>query len=198
MKTEKNKIILLLGEIENQTGDVVINWCNNEFERGNQNFYSLITKAGVQPINAIATFKANIKSGYLKEGDVVSTIAGLLNFNLILHALLDTPPKSYNLSWLNIIQTIKVYKDKNLCNTVYLTVPDLASSDNFIKEFFQYQSIIEGVTFIFMFRVKSEKDFLEKKIMKIGKKYFVKESKILKFENKLFKYFTKFKLTEKK
>ena len=167
MVNKKNQINITCGKLENMNGDVALNWATHSFTHGNENFYSLITKSGLQPLEAIKTFQANIEHGELKESDVLSTIAGLLKFNLLLHCLVSDHMISYNFAWMNIIKTLKTYKSKNVCRNLYLTIPSWRDLKNFITEFNNYQKNIEEINFVFVVNNEAEKSLVQKWIEQI-------------------------------
>lgn len=156
----RNKIKIAVGFVEMQTGDVVLNWATNSFTTGPDSFYKLLNRAGVQPLDAIHTFKANIRSGGFKEGDCLSTIAGMLNFKIMIHSLLPTS-RDYNLNWANIMHTIKAYKTDNVCRSVYIPIPDWSDRIDFIANFFGYDEMFENMEYIFIVNDEREKMLLE-------------------------------------
>lgn len=161
MITENNnKIKIVVAPIEKQTGDVVLNWATNLFTTGPDSFYKLISYAGVQPLDAIHTFKANISKGGFKEGDCLSTIAGLLKFRLIIHSLLPTT-RDYNLNWSNIFHTIKAYKEDNICRSIIIPMPDWADRIEVISSFKNYDEMFSNMEYVFIVQDEREKNLLE-------------------------------------
>lgn len=175
MKTkENNSIIVQSGSVEEKEGDVLINWANSEFREGPPSFYNILKKTGYQPLSAIETFKANISKGRVVEGDSLTTIPGMIDYNLILHSLL--PKENFTFSWLNIMKTLNTYKKDNICRTVFFEIPDWNNLFNFIGEFFVYQSLVTNIKFVIVCH-EMELKFLTSIIKKLGKSFLIKEKK---------------------
>ncbi|MEO6304517.1 MAG: hypothetical protein ABIP51_15260 [Bacteroidia bacterium] len=174
MTIENNTITVLAGDVAKQKGDVVLNWTNSSFTIGPPSFYNLMKESGWQPLDSVNTFKANISYGDLKAGDTISTIAGQLNFNLIIHAIL--PEDTFSLTWRNIIATLKTYKKENVCRNVYITIPDWTSVLENVATFFEYQFLLTDFNYVFIVESEYEKKYLES-ILSV---YCDKENKLLK------------------
>ena len=172
MKTKENNITIESGSVEKKEGDVLINWATNEFKDGPPSFYNILSKSGYQPLSAIETFKSNISKGNIAEGDSISTISGMINYNLIIHSLL--PKENFNISWLNIMKSLKVYKKDNNCRTVYFEIPDWNNLFNFIEEFFAYQTFVTNIKFVIICHEMEEK-YLTSIFKKLGKNFILKE-----------------------
>ena len=141
----KNQVEISQGNIADLKGDVVLNWTTSSFKSGPiDTFFPLLKKSGPQPLEAINTFLSNIKDGNLRPGDCISTIPGLLNYSLIIHSIIsnDDVNNYYNLTWYNIVKTIKTYKSNNICRTVYVTIPSWKNKKDFILEFLKYFSSV--------------------------------------------------------
>lgn len=151
-KTEKNKIEIVVGNIANMKGDVVINWATSSLSHGNKEFYELHKVAG--PLLRETMILAKDK---LMEGDAFTSITGFLNYYKVINVIIPAESKDYNTSFRNIISTIETYKSDNVCRTVYISLPDNFSTfKNFVDNFFLYESSLNGLTFIFV--VENEKE----------------------------------------
>ena len=155
-----NKIDIIVAHLQEQKGDVILNWATNSFMQGPKTYYSLMKASGYQPFDAINTFKANISNGDFVQGDTLSTIPGLLKFNLMVHVII---PEStdYNLTWRNIIATVKTYKRENLCRNLYITIPDWGDVIDNISHFFDYENLLKDFNYIFIVEDETEKKHLD-------------------------------------
>jgi len=161
-------------------GDVALNWATHSFMSGPSSFYDLIKIAGIQPIEAINTFKLNIIKGGFKSGDVLSTIAGLLKFNLILHCIMPNN-NDYHLTWRNIIASLKEYrKNGNICRNLYITIPKWEYAKDFIVCFLSYKDLIKDLEYVFIVKNEEERKKIESIFKSIAKKEIKKESVLLK------------------
>lgn len=168
MIVQKNQIEILIGNPFKMKGDVVLNWTTSFFERSmTASFRDLVKESGPQPIDAIYTFQANISQGSLSSGDSLSTIPGLIKFNLIIHSIIPFN----NFSWLNIMKTISRYKEENLCRTVFIPLPNWEDRDYFISEFLTYQTTLEDISFIFVVTDDLQKRLIEDLLKQKGWKF---------------------------
>jgi hypothetical protein len=184
----KNKIKIVICDVNDVNGDVVLNWTTDSFQQGPPSFYKLLKLSGYQPFDAINTFKLNIVQGDFREGDALSTIAGLLKFNLIIHAIIPVV-RDYNLSWRNIIACLAAYrKHKNICRNLYITIPEWGNLIDNITCFLNYQSLLKDMEYVFMVNDKEQKLMLESMFISLAGKDIEKENKFL---NKIDKFLSK-------
>lgn len=189
MKTKNNNITVIVGDVLTQKGDVILNWGTDAFVTGADSFYQLIKASGLQPLSAIETFKANISKGGFREGDTLSTIAGLLKFNLIIHCLINYSISDYRATWDNVIKTLREYQKKNVCRDLYITLPLWSKRRIFIENFFYVQENIKDINFIFVVENEKKAQTLTTVIKEIGGKNIIKKTLLQKIDDFLFKLF---------
>lgn len=172
-----NKIVLSIGEVEEQKGDAILNWTSLDLDAGPDSFYKIHRKAGPQVASA-----ANVLRGHLQSSTAVSTIAGFLDFYIVIHSILPLPDedKNFTLTWYNIINTIEEYQRRgNICRNLYCTLPFI--NKNLLNSLLDYESQLENFTFYFMFQ--KEEDLI--RVSEILKPSFRK--KVKTFWSKIFK-----------
>lgn len=174
-----NKIVLRVGEIEEEKGDAILNWTSLSMDTGPDEFYKINRKGGPQVMSAMRTIQP-----YVNYGDVVSTIAGLLDYNLLLHAIYPPPtsPTIYELIVFNAINTIKEYQSKgNICRDLTLTL--LNNEAQLLNGIFDYENKLENFSFIFI--IPTTKEFVIKE--KVFDKRF-REGLLSKISNLFYKF----------
>ena len=147
-----NSIEVKKGFIEEQQGDALINWSNFNLNGGPDSFYRVHRKAGAQLRSATFPFQQ-----YIRTGDAFSTMAGLLDFQLVIHAILPLPEENhlYSMLMFNIINVLEEYKKDNLCRNVFLTFPDL-NKKLLLEGLFTYEMKLNNFTFVFMAETDEE------------------------------------------
>jgi hypothetical protein len=152
----KNKIIVMIGEIEVQTGDALLNWTSINLNSGPDSFYRIHRQAGSQLASATHLIRPYME---VKTGDVFSTIAGLLDFYIVLHGILPFPDESemYEMLMFNTINVLETYKKKNVCRNLYFTFPD-NNRKKVLQGLLNYESKLEEFTFIIMVNEKEYED----------------------------------------
>lgn len=176
---ESNKIIVKVGQIEEEIGDALLSWSAINLRTGPDSFHRIHRKAGSQVLGSIILLESSIK-----EGSAFTSIPGLTNFFTIIHSILPIHPALYNDSFFNIIKTIKVYQETNICRDLYLTFP-FKPQGMILDHLLTYSNQLNNFTFYII--VEEQKDFvltcaiLDDKI----------KSKLSKFLKKIFLLFLK-------
>jgi hypothetical protein len=140
-----NTLTVQVGEIENQKGDVLVCWSAKTLKAGPPSFYHIHKKAGSQ-----LSFAAMSYEPFAKEGDAFSTIAGFLDFNLVIHAVVPSEQHLFNIAFFNIINTAVAYKkDGNMVRSFYFNSP-VNDYELIIDNFLTYHSQLSKVHFVLM------------------------------------------------
>ena len=134
-----------VGNICKCKGDVILNWTTPKFNHGNFAFSDIYRAGECYDFTIVYDDK-------MLPGDCLSTPVSRLNYRLILHTIITS---NYNASVMNIIYTLKRYiNNNNVCNNLYLTLPDEKFGE-FIDNIKLYEHLLpEG--FIFYIVCKDE------------------------------------------
>ena len=121
------------GKIEEEDGDVILNWVYSDLRSGPNSFYNIHNKGGLQLFQAVITYEANLQR--IPDCSCFTTIPGQLNCKMVLHSVIPTLKSLYSKSFFNIAQTLKTYMRGNICKTMSIYIPEQAELCMFnIKE----------------------------------------------------------------
>lgn len=110
---------IVLGNLQDTTADVLINWCFPDLKSGPDFFADVIKKADNQVYYSLSYYR-----GYLKPSDCVSTINGALRCNIIFHSVVPQVVEKYNDTFSNLFNSLTTYGKENLCRTIAISIPD--------------------------------------------------------------------------
>lgn len=189
-RKNNNSFSIKIGNISEMTGDCVLNWSVYDFRKGVGAFYELLSVGGSAPMGQIQTYLSNIKSGNFINGDVITTISGLLQYDIMLHCLIDLNNLNYNRYVKNIIATLNEYKTTNVCRDMYITIPNFKTSNQFIDLLIDNCNQINDMKFVFVCNNNVEFKLIEKNLLK-HKSKFVENSLIYKVERLIYKIIKK-------
>ena len=122
LKNTKTEINLVVGKIEEQKTDVIINWTNIDFKSGPRPFFSIHKKAGLQLYNSVINYESNIKN--INYCDSFVTIPAQLNCNIVLHSIIPENKVLFNNMFRNISLTLEEYMKNNLCRKISIYIPE--------------------------------------------------------------------------
>lgn len=126
LEGKETLVRLKQGRIEDEKSDVIINWLNADLRSGPQSFYHIHNKAGVQLFNAMLTYEVGV--GNLKPTDCFTTLAGQLESRNVFHVVIPLIKTMYAKAFYNLASSIKTHKERNLCRTISIFIPEEANS----------------------------------------------------------------------
>lgn len=150
---QSNKLIVKIGNIEEASGDALICWIAINLKAGPESFYKIHRKAGPQVLSSFILLEP-----LAKFSSAFTSIPGMMNFYTIIHSILPSNPSMFNDSFFNIIQTVKKYKESNICRDITFTFPSV-NKKIIIEHLFTYTLLLENFTFNII--VDNDKEFKE-------------------------------------
>lgn len=161
------KIVLKRGHIHEQSCDAMLNWSNAEFRGGPAPFYRIHKAAGPQLFSNVLRYQANKMTAF-SDGDCIATIPGELDCRVVLHVVVPNYKGLYMRTFMNIAETIKVYKKDNLCKNLTMYVNEMP--DVIIEGIKKFLLDIGLDTITIMFLTDNEFKAIDKQIKLIERK----------------------------
>lgn len=150
---KSNKLIIKQGRIEEEKGDALLCWSAINLKSGPESFFRIHRKAGAQVLGSIILLEP-----HLREGSAFTSIPGLTEFFVMIHAVLPIHPALYNDAFFNIVRTIKQYQESDVCRDLYLNFP-FPDKKFLLNHLLTYTNLLNDFTFYVI--VDDEKEYKE-------------------------------------